>query len=107
MFRKDIADTSKTNIGSDCIDHTDQKIYTITVEPVPHYITCETTEKILGYRDLVKIDALLWTNYTCNELGPLSQCCKSHTGTDTKNHIFHKDKTKDKRVTYVRAICDI
>ena len=42
-----------------------------------------------------------------NELGRLSQGWKSHAGTDKIELIFHKDKPKDKRVTYVRAVCDI
>ena len=73
MFKKDMTDTSTTHIGSDYIDKIDTKKYTITVEPVAHHITCETTGKILGYRDLVKMDAPVWKNSMCNELGSLSQ----------------------------------
>ena len=62
MFKNDMIDTSTTHIVSDYIAHTDPKEYTITVEPVSHNITCETTGKILGYRDLVKMDAPVWTN---------------------------------------------
>ena len=65
MFKKDMTDTSTTHKISDYIDHTDPKKDTITVEPVAHHITCETTGKILGYRDLVKMDAPVWTNYMC------------------------------------------
>ena len=83
MFKKDMTDTSTTHIGSDYIDHTDPKKDTITVEPVAHHITCETTGKILGYRYLVKMDAPVWKNSMCNKIGRLSQGCESHTGTDT------------------------
>ena len=47
MFRKDIIDTSTTHIGSEYIAHTYPKKDTITVEPVGHHITCETTGEIL------------------------------------------------------------
>ena len=43
----------------------------------------------------------------CNELGRLSQCCKAHMATDTIEFIFHKYKPKDRRATYVRALCNI
>ena len=43
----------------------------------------------------------------CNELGRLYQGCKSYAGTDTIEFIFHKDKPKDRRAKYVRAVCDI
>ena len=56
MFKRDIKDISETNIGSDYISKTDPKNYKITVQTVAHHITCETTGKILGYRDLVKMD---------------------------------------------------
>ena len=78
-----MTDTSTTHKGSEYIDHTDPKKDTITVEPVAHHITCETTGKILGYRDLVKMDAPVWTNYMCNKLGSLSQGWKEHVGNDT------------------------
>ena len=77
------------------------------MEPLAHHITCETTEKILGYRYLVKMDAQVWTNYMCNELGCLSQGWKSHARTDTIEFISHKDKPKNRRATYVRAVCNI
>ena len=32
---------------------------------------------------------------------------EKHTETDTIEFIFHKDKPKDRRATYVRAVCDI
>ena len=56
MFKNDMTDTSTTHIGSDYIAHTGPKKDTITLEPVAHHITCETNGKILGYRDLVKMD---------------------------------------------------
>ena len=77
------------------------------MEPVAHQITCETTGKILEYRDLVKMDAPVWKNSMCNELGRMYQGCKTHAGTDTIEFIFHKDKPNDRRATYVRAVCDI
>ena len=63
--------------------------------------------KILGYIDLFKMYAPVWTNSMCNELGHLSQGWKKHAGTDTIELIFHKDKPNDRRATYVRAVCDI
>ena len=48
----DVTDIEKSQIGSDYISHTDPKKYTITVETLAHHIHCETTGKILGYRDL-------------------------------------------------------
>ena len=107
MFKKDIKDTSTTHIGSDYIYQSEPKRDTIKVEPVAHHITCETTWKILGYRDLVKMDPPVWTNSMCNELGRLSQGWKSHASTHTIEFILHKDKPKDRRATYVRAVCNI
>ena len=102
-----MTDTSTTHICSDYIAKAYPKKYTITVEPVAHHITCETTGKILGYRDLVKSDPLVWTNSICNELGHLSQGWKAHSGTVTIDFIFHKGKPKDRRATYARAVYDI
>ena len=45
MFKKDVIDTSTTHIGSDYISKIEPKKDTITVEPVAHQITCETTGK--------------------------------------------------------------
>ena len=53
------------------------------------------------------MDPPVWTNSMCNELGRIYQGWKAHAGTDTIVFIFHKDKPKYRRVTYVRAICDI
>ena len=73
MFKVGITDTEKIHKGPDYISHTDPKKDTITVEPLSYHINFETTGKILGYRCLVKMDALVWTNYMCNELGRLYQ----------------------------------
>ena len=77
------------------------------MELVVHHNTCENTGKILGYRNLVKMDAPVWTNSMCNEIGRLSQGWKVNTGTYTIELIFHKYKPKDIRGKYVRAVCDI
>ena len=77
------------------------------MEPVAHHITCKTTRKILGYRDLVKRDPTVWTNSVCNEHGRLSHGWKAHAGNDTIELIFHKDKPNYIRATYVRAVCNI
>ena len=66
-------DTAKIHIGTYYIAQTDPKKYTITVEPLAHHVHCETTGKVLGYRDLVKMDALVWKHSMCNKLGRLSQ----------------------------------
>ena len=107
MFKKDMTDTSTIHIGSNYIAKTYPQRYTITVEPVAHNITCETTGKILGYRDLVKMDPPVWTNSMCNKLGRLSQGWKSHAGTDTIKFILHKDKPNNIRAKYMRAVCNI
>ena len=107
MFKMDTADTSKTHIGSYYIAHTESKKDTIAVEPLANHINCETTGKILEYRDLVNMDASVWANSMCNELGRLSQGWKEHAGTDTIELIFHKDKPKDRRATCVRSVCNI
>ena len=107
MFKKYMTDTSKTHIVSYFISHLDPKKDSITVELVAHHIICETTGKILRYRDLVKMDAPVWTNSTCSELGRLSQGWKSYAGTDTIKFIIHKENPKDRRATYVRSVCNI
>ena len=61
-------------------------------------------KKILGYRDLVNMDAPVWTNSMCNKIGRLYQGWKEHAGTDTNKSIFHKYKPKDRKATYVRAV---
>ena len=45
--------------------------------------------KILGYIDLFKMDAPVWTNSMCNELGHLSQGWKKHAETYAIEFIFH------------------
>ena len=77
------------------------------MELVSHHSSCETTGKILGYRDLVKMDAPVWTNSMFNELGRLYQVWKSHLVTDTTEFIFHKYKQNNRRATYLRAVRDI
>ena len=65
IFKTYMTDTSTTHIGLDYIAKTDPQKDKITVEPVAHQNTCETTGKILGYRDLVKRDPPVWTNSMC------------------------------------------
>ena len=43
----------------------------------------------------------------CKKLGRLSQGWKAHASTDKIEFILHKDKPKDRRGTYMRAVCDI
>ena len=43
----------------------------------------------------------------CNKLGRLSQGWREYAGTDTIEFIFHKDKPKDRRETYVKAVCNV
>ena len=43
----------------------------------------------------------------CKELGCLYQGWKSNAGNDTIKFIFHKEKPKDIRAIYVRAVCNI
>ena len=96
-----------THKGKDYLAHIYPIKYTIKVKPIANNINCETTRKILGYRDLIKMDALLWKNSMCNELGRLSQGSKKYARTETIQFIFHKYKPKDIKATYVRAVCDI
>ena len=63
--------------------------------------------EILGYRELVKRDPSVWTNSVRNEIGRLYQGWKERVGTNTIKFIFHKDKPKDRRATYVRAVFNI
>ena len=72
MFKNYMLDISTTHIGSNYIAKTDPKKDTITVEPLSHRIACDTIEKIIGYRDLVKRDPSVWKNSMCNKLGRLS-----------------------------------
>ena len=53
------------------------------------------------------MDEPVWTNSICNELGRLYQRWEKHVGTDTIEFILHRDKPKDRRETYVRAVCSI
>ena len=43
----------------------------------------------------------------CNKLGHLSQEWKINAGIGDIDFILHKDKSKDIKSTYVRALCDI
>ena len=71
------------------------------------HINCKTTAKILGYRYLLNTGEWVWTNSMCNKLGRLPQGWKKYAGTVTIELIFHKDKPKYVRETYVRAVCII
>ena len=77
------------------------------MEPLANHIKCETTGKISGYRDLVRMDAPVWTNSMCNKFFRLSQGWKEHAVTDTIAFISHIYKPKDRRATYVRSVYDI
>ena len=70
-------------------------------------INCKTTGKILGYRDLVKMDEPVWTNSIYNDFGCQYQGWGKHAGTDTIEFIFQKDEPKDIKSTNVSAVCDI
>ena len=43
----------------------------------------------------------------CNELGRLPQGGKTNSGTDTIEFVLHKDKSKEIKETYVKAVFDI
>ena len=77
------------------------------MEQIANHMNFETTEKILGYRDLVKNNAPVWTNSMCDEFGRLSQGLEKHAGNDTIEFIFHKDKRRERRAIYVRALYNI
>ena len=66
------AETMTTQIGTDHLANIYLRKVTITVEPLANHIKCKTARTLLGYRDIVNMDAPLWTNSTCNELGCLS-----------------------------------
>ena len=103
----DVTDTAKSHICSEYIARIDPKKDKITVEPLAHHIHCETTGKILGYRDLVKMDVSVLKIIMCKKIGRLSQGWMEHSGTDIIEYIFHKEKPKDIKATYVRSVCDI
>ena len=73
MLQVDVTEKIKIHIDTDYFDRIDPKELTMTVEPMPNQINCETTGTILGYRDLVNMDALVWTNSMCNKLVCLYQ----------------------------------
>ena len=70
------------------------------MKPIETQINCKATGKILGYRDPVKIDAPVWTNSMCNELGRLYQGWVKHAVNDTIEFSFHKYKPRDRRATF-------
>ena len=57
VFKMDTADTIKTHIGTYYLDRINPKTDTFTVESIPNNINYKTTRKMLGYRDLVNMDA--------------------------------------------------
>ena len=72
IFLMAVAEKITSHIGIDYLAYIDLKKYSITMEPIENHINCKNNGKILGYRDLVKMDAPVWTNSMCNELGHLS-----------------------------------
>ena len=72
MFKMDTEEKITTHIGTYYLARIDPKKDTITVEPLENHINCKTTGKILGHRDLVKMDIPVWTNSISNEIGHLS-----------------------------------
>ena len=62
MLKTNTAEKITTHKITNCLAHIDPKKYTITVKPIAHHINCKTTGKIVGYRDLVKMDSPVWTN---------------------------------------------
>ena len=62
MFKMDAAEKMTTYIVTDYLAHIDPRKDTIAVEPLENHINCETTGKILRYRDPVKLDAPVWKN---------------------------------------------
>ena len=77
MFKKEAAENITTHKVTDYLARIDPKNYSITVEPIANHIKCETSSKILWYREIVKMDAPLWTNSMCNEIRRLSQVWKN------------------------------
>ena len=67
----------KTNKGTEYLARIDTKKDKTTVESIVNHTNCETTGKIVGYRDMVKMDALVWKKYMCNKLGRLYQGWKT------------------------------
>ena len=107
IFQEEAKENIRMHMGTDYFSFIYPKGKTATLESMANHSKCKTTGKIFGYRDLVNIDEPVWTNSTCNELGHLSRRWKKYAGTDTIQFIFHKDKPKYRKVTYVRAVCDI
>ena len=107
MFKMDATEKIKLRIGTDYFACIDAKKETITVTPMENHLNWKITRKILRYRYPVNMDAPVWTNSMCNELDRLYQVWKRHAGNDIVEFIFHKDKPKDRKATYVRALWDI
>ena len=57
MFKKILSRKITTHKRINYLPHIDPKKNPITVEPIVNHINFETTDKILGYRDLVQMDA--------------------------------------------------
>ena len=93
MFKTDAAEKITTHKGTDYLARIDPKKDTITVEPIATHINWETTGNIFGYRDLLKIDALVWTNSMRNYLSRLSQGWNKYDRKDTIEFIFHTENT--------------
>ena len=62
---------------------------------------------VLVCRDLVNMDEPVWSNSMCNKIGRLSQGWGKHAGTNTIDFVSYKDKPKDRREAYMRAVCGI
>ena len=60
MFKLDASKKITTHIGTGYLARIDPKKDTPTVEPLANNINYKITWKILGYRDLVQIDASVW-----------------------------------------------
>ena len=56
MFQEDATEKIQIRIGIDYFDRIYPKEGKISVKQMANHINCKTTGKILGYRDLVKID---------------------------------------------------
>ena len=100
--------TTKTKLyrGTEYYVHIELQNNAIKLEPTANHVHCETTGKFWVYGYLIKKDTQVWKNSICNEVGRLSQGWKAHAETDTIDFILHKDKPKDVKSTYVRAVCD-
>ena len=65
---------------------------------IANHINCETTGKILGYRDLVKMDTPVWEKKQCAmNLAAYPRGEKKHAGTEKIEFIFHKVKAEGQK----------